>query len=129
MENSLKTFSLLLILSFWVSGCAVALVGAGAAGVYAISDDTAEAISKKAPQHSYKVALAVAKRRGVVSKTDPQALHVEGEVDSNSLEIWVSYDPKTGKGSQIRVKSRKLAGAFPALKTAESVLNDILRAL
>lgn len=126
-----KVISNTVLTAFFIlsTGCVVALVGAGAAGVYAISDDSVEAIVKTAPGYTYQKALKVMKSQGTVSKADSTAWHIEGRVDDATTNVWVSFDPKTGKGSKITVKARKFGGTFPKIDVAKKVLNEILRKL
>lgn len=122
--------NLMLGLSFILcTGCAVALIGAGAAGVYAISDDSVEAVVKHPPGYTYQKSLKVMQTMGRISTVDAPAWHIEGEVDGATTNVWVSFDPKTGKGSKITVKARSFKGAFPKIAVAKKVLNEILEKL
>lgn len=127
----IKPISFLFILfSLSISaGCAVALVGAGAAGIYAISDDTVEAIVKNPPDSTYHKALKVMKSKGNITSSNSSTRTIEGNVNGVSTDVWIGFDPKTGKGSKITVKSRSFSGAFPNLEVAKKTLNDIMRAL
>lgn len=110
-----------------VAGCAVALLGAGAAGGYAISRDEIEGIMDQKYDDVWKASVDVLTRRGVVKEQNEMQGKITGEVDGSLINI--SIDKPTPKTTRLRVKARRGLQLFPNIKLAQSLYNEIIKSL
>ena len=108
-----------------LSGCALLLIGAGAAGGYAISRDSVISQHDLAQDHVYRQALAVVHEMGVVQLED--ARHGKIQATVQEAQVRISVKPLTRKTVELRVKARK--NLLPAVSVAQDVYNKIAQRL
>lgn len=111
--------------SLVLSGCAAALVGAGAAGGYAIGPDYIQGETDKDFSGIYNSALDVAGIMGVIQSkyNSPSVGKIRAKVENSSLEI--SVERLTRHTVRLKVKSRK--NLMPNIALAQKVYNNILQ--
>ncbi|MBI3316743.1 MAG: DUF3568 family protein [Candidatus Omnitrophica bacterium] len=124
-RNFLYLFLLFLTLSFPFSGCAIFLLGAGAAGGYAITDDEVEGHTDVPLKKAWKAAEAVIEQEGAIILRDETAGKIEGLVEGS--EIKVGLEQVTSKTVRVRVKARKTKGLFPDIKRAQDLYGKIIK--
>ena len=130
MQLSLKSSVLLMVLCVSVAplaGCAVALLGAGAAGGYAISRDEIEGIMEQRFDQVWKASMDALTRRGVVKEHSEMQGKITAEVEGSVVNVTI--DKPTPKTSRLRVKARRGLQLFPNIKLAQSVYDQIIKSL
>lgn len=103
------------------SGCAVLLLGAGAAGGYAISKDSVKNHYDLSQNRVYSQALAVAKQMGQILEQDAAHGLIRAQVGETSVTITVK--PLTKQTVELRVKARKMM--LPDIEVAQQLYNKI----
>lgn len=116
-----------LILPFVFSGCALFLVGAGAAGGIAISKDTIEGHFDKKLEDVWKASREVLMHDGFIRFEDKPHGEIEAEVRKSQVKIEVL--PVSEKTVRIRVKARKGHKFLPNPDLANELYNKIFRKL
>ena len=113
------------LFSLVLSGCAAVLVGAGAAGGYAIGPDYVQGETDKDFSGIYNSALDVAGIMGVIQSkySSPAVGKIRAKVENSSLEI--SIERLTRHTLRLKVKSRK--NLMPNIALAQKVYNNILQ--
>ena len=113
------------LFSLVLSGCAAVLVGAGAAGGYAIGPDYVQGETDKDFSGIYNSALDVAGIMGVIQSkyNSPSVGKIRAKVENSSLEI--SVERLTRHTVRLKVKSRK--NLMPNIALAQKVYNNILQ--
>ena len=108
-----------------LSGCAAMLVGAGAAGGYAIGPDYIQGETDKDFSGIYNSALDVVEIMGVIQSKYSSASvgKIRAKVENSSLEI--SVERLTRHTVRLKVKSRK--NLMPNIALAQKVYNNILQ--
>lgn len=124
-QNTLFLFLIFLILSLPLSGCAIFLLGAGAAGGYAITDDEVEGHTDVSMKRAWNAAETVIEKEGAVILRDETTGKVEGLVEGS--EIKATVEQVTSKTVRIRVKARKTKGLFPDMKRAQDLYTKIIK--
>jgi hypothetical protein len=106
-------------------GCAMILVGAGAAGGYAIGKDYIQGESDKNFDSVYSSAVETTEIIGMVESKfrNPSIAKIRARVENSSLEIVV--ERLTRSTVRLRVKSRK--NLMPNIELAQKVYNKILQ--
>lgn len=112
---------------FLSSGCALFLVGAGAAGGYAISDDEIEGVLEKKFDPVWKAGRETLLREGLLRVEDRNRGFLEGEVRKSEVKIEVSQI--TDRTVRLRVRARKTYKLLPDLDLANDLYNKILQKL
>ena len=115
-----------IMLVFFVSGCAaVVLVGAGAAGGYAIGRDYVQGEADRNFESVYTAAVNVADGMGTIASkvSNPSIAKIQATVGTSSLEIVI--EKLTRQAIRLKVKSRK--NLLPNLELAQKVYNNILQ--
>ncbi len=87
-----------------LSGCAVALLGAGAAGGYAIGKDSVTSHFDLSQGRVYRQALVVAKQMGQVKVEDD--VHGLIKATINDATVTITVKPLTKKTVELTVKAR-----------------------
>ncbi len=113
------------LFSLFLSGCAVVLVGAGAAGGYAIGPDYVQGETDKDFSGIYNSALDIAGIMGIIQSkySSPTVGKIRAKVENSSLEI--SMERLTRHTLRLKVKSRK--NLMPNIALAQKVYNNILQ--
>lgn len=114
----------LAVASLGLSGCAVLLVGAGAAGGYAISKDSVRNIFDLPKDHVYAQSLSVVHEMGAVTLED----HARGLIEAQVQEVHVTITvrPISHRTVELKVKARNL---MPKIDTAQAIYTRILERL
>ena len=112
-------------LAFFLSGCAAMLVGAGAAGGYAIGKDYIQGESDKNFESVYNSAVNIAGILGVIQSqfSNPSLAKIKARVESGTLEI--NIERLTRQTLRLKVKSRK--NLMPNIELAQKVYSKILQ--
>lgn len=113
---------LLVIASLGLSGCALFLVGAGAAGGYAISKDSVINHYDLPEDVVFRQSLAVAKEKGQVVLEDAHHGLIKAQV--GDVKVTITITPITKHTVKLRVRARN-AMLMPALDVAQDVYNAI----
>jgi len=121
----MRKISILIVLWFALSGCAVILVGAGAAGGYAIGKDYIQGETDKDFNRVYDSAVNVADGMGVIESrfSNSSTGKIKASVETSSLDIYV--ERLTKKTARLKVRSRK--NLMPNIELAQKVYNRILQ--
>lgn len=107
------------------TGCALFLVGAGAAGGYAISKDEVEGYSDKTKSKVFDAAKTVLLAEGLIQVQDKEAGILEALVGES--QVKVTLEQVSVKTVKIRVQGRKVKGLFPDIGLAQDVYGKIYR--
>ena len=94
----------LLSLSLGLSGCAVALVGAGALGGYAVSRDSVVDSIDRSPEEVFQASLQAARELGQVTGESRQNRLIRLRIDNVNVRITVR--PMTQRTVQIKIRAR-----------------------
>ncbi len=127
MKKNLWILGFLLGFIFLSSGCALFLIGAGAAGGYAISDDEIEGVLEKKYDPIWKASREIVIREGFIRLEDRNRGYLEGEVRKSEVKIEVSQ--VTDRTVRLRVRARKSYKLVPDLDLANDLYNRILQKL
>ena len=121
----MRKLFILAALSFFLCGCTVMLIGASAAGGYAIGKDYIQGESDKSFESVYNSAVNIADIMGIIEakSSNPSVAKIRAKVENGSLEIDV--ERLTRSTLRLRVKSRK--NLMPNIELAQKVYNKILQ--
>ena len=121
----MRKFTVLIILCVALSGCAVVLVGAGAAGGYAVGKDYIQGETDKDFDRVYNSAVNIADIMGVVESkfSNPSLGKIKAMVGTSSLDIDI--ERLTQKTVRLKVRSRK--NLMPNIELAQKVYTKILQ--
>jgi len=128
MRKMGMTFIVLALVSFFAflsSGCALLLIGGGAAGGYSISKDEIEILTDAKYNKIWKASTNVLRERGLVILEDKTHGVIEAEVEKSTITVHV--DQATDKTIRLRVKGRRVKNMFPDMKKAQSVFKQIVK--
>ncbi len=110
-----------------VTGCAVALLGAGGAAGYAISRDEIEGIMDTKYDQVWRASLNALARRGKIKTQNEVQGKIDCEIDSSVVNV--SIDKPTPKTTRLRVKARRGLQLFPNIKLAQSIYEEIIKSI
>lgn len=118
-----KFFGVLSVLGLSVGlcGCPLVLVGAGAAGGYAIGKDSVENHYERSADHVYRHSLAVAKEMGRVTLDDRDRGVIKAEI--NEAHVTITVKKMTPRTVELKVKAR--GAMMPKVEVAQEVYNKI----
>lgn len=122
MTHTLGVIGLAALLAVGGSGCALVLVGAGAAGGYAISKDSITNHYDLPKDVVYRQSLAVVKTMGQVLVDDPSHGLLRAEI--RDVKVTVTVTPVTKRTVKVVVKARN-AVMLPAMDVAQDVYQAI----
>lgn len=105
-----------------LSGCAVLLVGAGAAGGYAVSRDAIKNHLDLPLTHVYRVSREVVREAGFVTVEDERRGLLKATVGEATVTITIK--PVSQKTVELKVKARRFL--LPNLEVAQAIYNKIL---
>ena len=108
------------------SGCAVFLLGAGAAGGYAVSKDSISNRFELPRSHVYRVSREVLSDLGLVTVEDERRGLLEAVVEGTNVTITVKTVSE--KAVELKVKARDNL-FFPRITIAQTVYNRIAGSL
>ena len=114
----------LLLICFSLCGCVMVLVGAGAAGGYAIGRDYIQGEMEKSFDSVYSSALHIVEGLGTIESkySNSSVGKINAKVETSSLQIIV--ERLTRHAVRLKVKSRK--NLLPNLDLAQRVYSSIL---
>lgn len=108
---------------FLFSGCVLFLVGAGAAGGYAVSKDTIEGLIEKRFDSVWSASREVLMNEGFIRHEDRARSEIEAEVRGSVVTIRVNQ--ATDRTIRIQVKARKGHKLLPNANLANELYNKI----
>ena len=117
---------LFVVASLGISGCALLLVGAGAAGGYAIGKDSVKNVLDLSNDHVYEQSLAVAKEMGAVTLED--RVHGRIKADVQNVNVTITIKPLTKRTVELKVQARSDLW-MPKVDTAQEVYTKIIEHL
>ena len=106
------------------SGCALFLIGAGVAGGYAISNDTATATIDRNFDAVWPVVKDELQHMAMLAKENKTAGTLEAQT-ADKTRIWLTLVHVSDKGVKLSVKSRK--NMFPRPQTAQQLMERVLK--
>jgi hypothetical protein len=106
-------------------GCAALLLGAGAAGGYAISRDSVKNHFDLSRDFVYRESLKVAGQKGLVKLDD--ARHGVIQATISDAHVTITVKPLTKETVELKVKARRML--LPKIDVAQDVYNAILERL
>ena len=109
-----------------LSGCALLLVGAGAAGGYAMSKDSIRNYFDQPRERVYGVSRDVAEELGAVTSEDARRGVLKAEVQGANVTISVKPVSRTTVELRVRARDNLL---LPKLDVAQAVYNQIFSRL
>lgn len=112
----------LLVASLGTGGCALLLVGAGAAGGYAISSDSVKNVFELPQERVYEESVAVAKEMGAIQIEDRAHGLIKAEV--RDVVITITVKPLTKQTVELKVKGRNHL-LMPKVDVAQEVYAKI----
>jgi hypothetical protein len=124
---SVGVLSLLLGSQLFFSGCAIFLLGAGAAGGMAISKDSIEGTVDKPFDRVWNAGREVLKQEGFIRLENKPAGVMEAEVQKSQVKFEAQQI--TEKTVRLRVKARKTAKLMPNMDLANILYNKIFQKL
>ena len=105
-----------------LSGCAVLLLGGGAAAGYAIGKDSVTDHFDVSQRHVYGVSRAVLKDKGLISSENAEQGYLKGTVEGMTVTITVK--PVSKKTVKLTVKARDKF-LMPKVAVAQDVYQAI----
>lgn len=114
------------VLAAGLTGCAVLLVGAGAAGGYAISKDSIRSHFDMAPGIIYQESRRVMGERGLVTLEDEHRGLIKAQVEGATVTITVKRISE--RTTELKVKARDNL-LLPKVEVAQAIYNEILTGL
>ena len=112
---------MLMLLTF--NGCAVFLLGGGAAGGYAVGKDSIEGVIDGRQDRVFRSALDAIKSKGLIVSTNEGLGEIEAAVDT--IKVNVKVEQVTERAVKLRVRARK--GLLPKIKVAQDVYTEIIK--
>ena len=109
-----------------LSGCAVLLVGAGAAGGYAISKDSVKNLFDLPADTVFRASREVMSAQGLITVEDARNGLIKATVEGATVTVTVK--PVTKKTVELRVKARDQL-LFPKVDIAQALYTKILERL
>lgn len=116
----------LLVTSLALTGCPVVLIGAGAAGGYALSKDSVKSNFDTSKDRVYRRSLDVAKKMGQVTLEDKKNGVIEAKIKDADVTITVTQITK--KTVELKVKARDKV-LLPKVAIAQEVYTKIIEKL
>lgn len=117
---------LLLVASVGLSGCAAVLVGAGAAGGYALSKDSVKNQFDLSQDHVFRRSRDVVKKMGQITLEDSKKGVLKGKI--KDVDVTVTVKPLTKQTVELKVHARNKF-KMPAVDVAQEVYNKIIERL
>ena len=127
ISRFLTVFLLMGLAVLPVAGCAVALLGVGGATGYAISRDEIEGIMDTKYEQVWKASSNALARRGTIKTQSETQGKIDAEIEGSVVNL--SIDKPTPKTTRLRVKARRGLQLFPNIKLAQSIYNEIIKAI
>ena len=126
MKNfSVWMLSAILTFGVFQSGCALFLIGAGAAGGYSISQDEIEGLSDTSFEKVWNAAREVVRTEGAITAENKNLGTMEAVIGGSTAEFKV--EQVTPKTVRTRIKARQTKGLFPDIELAQNLYAKMLR--
>jgi len=125
MIRSLARIVTIGVLASSLTGCAAALIGAGAAGGYAIGRDSITNHFDLSQSRVFGVSRQVIQDMGLITEEDATRGRLKASVQEATVTVIVT--PVSDETVKLQVKARK--HLMPKLSVAESVYNEIFQRL
>ncbi len=126
-KKSLPLLLLLFGLGFANSGCALFLLGGGAAGGYAVSDDEIEGLTDAPIDDVYETVEHVLGQKGLITSRNRTTRTLEAVIQDS--EVKASIEPATTVSVRFRIKARRAEGLFPHQDLAQKLVNAVFEDL
>jgi hypothetical protein len=127
MNRNLWIATLLIVVSLAGGGCALFLVGAGAAGGYAISKDEIEGFTDKDYERTWETARRVISKDGAILAENKILGAIEATVrDSN---VKAKIEKFSTVSVRMRIQARKGYNLLPDIETAQDLFTKIIKDL
>lgn len=117
---------LVAIVTLSTEGCALFLVGAGAAGGYAISQDSVTSHFDTSVKRAFRASLAVLDELGDITVQDQEHGLIRGQVQD--VNVTITIKPVTKKTVEVTVKARNDL-LLPKVDIAQDVHSRIAKRL
>lgn len=114
-----------LTLGVFQSGCALFLIGAGAAGGYSISKDEIEGLSDVSFDKVWNAARDVVRTQGAITAENKSVGTMEAVIGGSTAEFKI--EQVTPKTVRTRIKARQTKGLFPDIELAQDLYSQMLR--
>lgn len=118
---------LLLFCAVSFSGCALFLLGGGAATGYAISDDEVEGMTDRPMDEVYSVLEQILDERGMITARNATTRTLEAILQDS--EVNASVEQISSRSVRFRVKARRAEGLFPHMDLAQSIASELYQRL
>ncbi len=118
--------SLVVLLPVGPSGCAALLVGAGAAGGYAISKDSIQNRFQAPASEAYRISHEVVEAAGFITDEDERRRFIKASVDG--ADVTISVTPMSQRSIELKVRARRYV-VFPKISVAQRLYNEIAQQL
>jgi hypothetical protein len=118
--------ALLVVSSLSLSGCPLLLIGAGAAGGYAVGRDSVRNQFEISKDHLYQQSLSASKELGFILSDDAAGGVIKLKIQNTTVTITVK--PVTQRAVELRVKARNNL-LMPEVDVAQQVYNTIIKRL
>jgi len=105
MKKNMTLLLIGIVFAMSISGCAVALIGAGVAGGMAISSDTVKTDVDNKAADIWESAVYTVKKMGVVTTENKLKKTLEAIAEESNVTVWV--EELTPKACRLKVKARK----------------------
>ncbi|MBI1977258.1 MAG: hypothetical protein HYS55_00735 [Candidatus Omnitrophica bacterium] len=127
MKSRLLFLMCLLGVNLLFGGCAVFLLGAGAAGGYAISKDEVEMHADVPPHKAFSETYSLFMKKGAVTLANEE----QGKVDAliEESEVKATIEKVTDRTIRLRIQARKTKGLFPNIDLANKLVTELIRKL
>ena len=126
MKRAMAAWLLVGTVGIGLSGCAVLLVGAGAAGGYAISKDSVKNLFDLPVATVFQASREVVSAQGLITVEDARNGLLKATVEGATVTVTVK--PVTKKTVELRVKARDNV-LFPKVDVAQAIYTKILERL
>ena len=123
MRRSAAVVALLASAVIGLSGCALLLVGAGAAGGYAISRDSVRNLFDLPAETIFRVSRDVVAEEGVITVEDSRNGLIKAT--TAGANVTVTVKPVTKRTVELKVKARD-SWLFPKVDIAQEIYTKIL---
>ena len=107
-------------------GCAVLLLGTGAAGGYALSRDSISNRFDRTADEVYLASREVVREMGFVLREDEQQRWIKGTVEGADVTVTVKPVSETSVELRVRARNKFL---MPKVSVAQAVYNKIVNKL
>jgi len=105
-------------------GCPLLLIGAGVAGGYAISRDTAIASLERGFDAVWDVTKEELAHMATINEED-KVLGTLEAVTSDKTKLWVTISRMSDRGVELKIKARK--NLMPRVKVAQKLMEHVLK--